>query len=238
MARPKLVVDEQEVDEIINIKLEELGGVKSKLTYNNVWMLNKRIANNTEHLRENGAQYSLYGYQFWAASYKGNDYYGKRRIDEIKSEETFILAGKQFTPQMQDIFVLFDKYGGTSKSVSILKEKMLQLFEKDRTKIGYLEEELKVTEKKLENANRSLEKFQDNFIKMFFDSQEENNSLQNVMQLKKSGDVMLDQQLKEMFGDKLVKVVEEIDEAKIDPNKVISQRKVQVRRKKLEEEGF
>ena len=43
MARQKAKVNKNEVDEIISLKLNDLGGLKSKLTYNNVWNFNKEL---------------------------------------------------------------------------------------------------------------------------------------------------------------------------------------------------
>ena len=46
MARAKRTIDKEEVDEIIYLKLKELGGMKKRLTYNSVFTFNKEIANN------------------------------------------------------------------------------------------------------------------------------------------------------------------------------------------------
>lgn len=231
MARPKLEIDEKEIDEIIHLKLQDLNGVKSKLTYNNVWVFNKKIANNKQYVRENGSEYNLYGYQFWASSYKGVDYLGKRRIDEIKSQDSFILAGKQFTAKMQDLVVLFDKYGSNEKEMCILRDKILRIFEKDRKQIEYLEEELEAAEEKLKNATNRLEKFQNNFLEMFYASQSEYNSLPNVMRLAKSEDEVINQQLREMF-------INRLEDVERNDVKSLSEKRLQQRRQELEEQGF
>lgn len=49
MARAKRTIDKEEVDEIIYLKLKELGGMKKRLTYNSVFTFNKEIANNPKY---------------------------------------------------------------------------------------------------------------------------------------------------------------------------------------------
>jgi len=45
MARPQISVNKAEIEEIIGLKIRNLGGIKSKLTYNNVWNFNKKLVN-------------------------------------------------------------------------------------------------------------------------------------------------------------------------------------------------
>lgn len=173
----------------------------------------------------------MYGYQFWASNYKGVDYLGKRRIDEIKSQDSFILAGKQFNAKMQDLVVLFDKYGTNEKEMCILRDKVLRIFEKDRKQIEYLEEELEAAEEKLKNTTYRLERFQDNFLEIFYASQSEYNSLPNVMRLAKSEDEVINQQLRDMFS-------ERVDDIERKDVKSLSEKRLQQRRQELDEQGF
>ena len=106
MARAKRTVDEVEVDEIINLKLEELGGRKNKLTANGLAKFSKKIANNEEYIRSDGSLFNYYGYDFWASDYKGEDYYGKKRLAEIKNSVEVRVAGRDFLPEVQDIILL------------------------------------------------------------------------------------------------------------------------------------
>ena len=66
MSRYKNKYDKDEVWEIIKLKLEQLGGVKSNLTYNNVWNFNKKLVEDKVK-RSNGEYFNLYGYTFWAS---------------------------------------------------------------------------------------------------------------------------------------------------------------------------
>ncbi len=230
MARPKIEVDEKEVDEIINLKLNELSGVKGRLTYNNVWNFNKELVKN-KILNYKGNQFRLYGYTFWAATYNGIDYIGKQKIDEIKSQDSFILAGKEFVTKMQDLIVIFDKYGTDDREGRLLREKILRLFEKDRIQMQYLQKELEVEVNRNKELSASLTKFQDDYLEMFFESNDSNNSLPNVMQLSKSGDEVLKHKLTEMFPNRL----QEIERKNVSS---LSKKKLSKRYEELEGQGF
>ena len=197
MARPKVEYEEQEVDEIIKLKLAQIYGNESKLTYNNVWNFNKEISDNTKYIRKNGEKFKLYGYTFWASGYNGEDYYGKQRIDKIKSEDEFILAGKTFVTEMQDIFILVDKY---HKRPQVLSAKLIKLFESDRMKVKNLVEQNKSSSLALKNAKDDLERFKKNFATLFYNSESTRNSLKNVISLTKSEDKVMYDVIKEMFN--------------------------------------
>lgn len=235
MARPRIKIDKREVEEIIMLKLEELSGVKSKLTYNNVWNFNKKIANNGKYIRENGEMYRLYGYQFWAAEYKGKAYFGKEKIDEIKSQDEFILVGKSFNADIQDIFILIDKYG---KSPECLKKKLVNLFEKDRKKITFLQSENKMLQEKLRRTEDYLKRFQEGFGSMFYKSQSKNNSLKDVMTLVKSEDPIIVNELRGMFNNDLSRFQMDNEFDNIGNKVIIPLETRDKRRKELEEEGF
>ncbi|WP_410495702.1 hypothetical protein QTL86_18590 [Cellulosilyticum sp. ST5] len=235
MARPRTKVDEEEVDEIIKLKLEKLGGVKSKLTYNNVWGFNKEIANKQQHKRSNGKMFTLYGYQFWAAEYKGEPYLGKRRIDEIKNEDAFILAGKEYIAQMQDVYILVDRY---ARSPKVLRERMAKLLENDRIRIKFLEQEVKMLREKLKTSEDNLYKFQKGFGELFYKSKGAKNSLKNVMALNKSEDPIIVDELKGMFNNDISRFEEDNEFDDIGNKVVIPLEVKNKRRDELEKEGF
>jgi hypothetical protein len=237
MARPKMKYEEQEVDEIIELKLAQLCGQKSKLTYNNVWNFNKEITNNKKYTRKNGEKYKLYGYSFWATGYNGEDYYGKHRIDEIKGEDEFILAGKAFIAEMQDISLLVNRY---HKNPQVLSEKLIKLFESDRKKIKMLVEQNQSLCLALKNANNNLEGFKKSFATVFYNSAETKNSLRDVISLTKSEDKVIYDELKNMFIDDN-KLINKSEEGSIGLNIIDFKEKTSIVEKKirkLEEEGF
>lgn len=135
MARAKRTIDKEEVDEIIYLKLKELGGMKKRLTYNSVFTFNKEIANNPKYKRKNGELFTLYGYDFWASSYNNEDYYGRQRINEIKNTSNVIVAGKEFIPEVEDIHALVNDY---YKKPEVLYKKLAKVFEMDKNKLKNL----------------------------------------------------------------------------------------------------
>lgn len=192
--RPKLKYDEVEVEEIIKMKLDELGGLANKLTFNNVKILNDKIANNPEYKRADGSLYRNYGYTFWVS--KG--YYGYETILKKKENNEFKLAGESFLPEMKDILVLTEKF---HKKPSVLSSRLIKLFEEDRKKIKHLTEQNNQLMEALKEAKDELEQFKAGFASVFFNSANEHNSLEDVLTLTKSDDSTIRDELKNMFND-------------------------------------
>lgn len=206
MARQRTEVDVLEIEEIIQLKLKELGGLKSKLTYNNVWNFNKELVK-SQVKRSNGECFKLYGYTFWASNYNGEDYLGKAKIDEIKNSNEITLAGETFSKDIQDILILVDKYKNKPQDLS---KKLVKLFESDRKKIEALSEQNKKLNDEVVKLRDSLDKFEKGFATMFCNSVYTDNSLNDVMSLKRSGDQYVVDELKNMFNkdeDKISKIL-------------------------------
>ena len=234
MARPKSEYDEEEVKEIILLKLDDLLGVKSKLTPNKVFTFNKKIdEKNSGYLRKNGEPFKLYGYHFWYTETE----FGRKQIDEIKSEEEFILAGKSFTPNTMDIPVLVNKY---HKKPEELTRKLINLFEKDRTKIKILEQERDEYIEKLNKANEMFEEQRQSFLSLFMESDNQTNSLKDVKSLKRSEDGLINDELKNVIGDNcdVDSVTVAINNDNIVRVDWESQKSTKERRSQLEDMGF
>lgn len=196
MARKKNTIDKSEVEEIIALKIQDLGGIKSKLTYNNVWNVNKQLVKE-KRKRSNGNLFNLYGYTFWASNYNGEDYYGKSTIDRIKSTDNIILAGESFTVELQDILIIVDKFHNKPQELS---KRLIKLFEKDRKKIKSLKEQNDKLNKELVKLRKNIELLEHGFATMFYNSIYTDNSLNDVTSLKKSGDFFVLEELKYMFN--------------------------------------
>ncbi len=145
MARQKNEIDIEEIDEIIYLKLNELGGLKSRLSYNNVWTYNKKLVKNNV-LRSNGKPFKLYGYTFWAYNYNDEDYYGKAKIDQLSEQN-------------------------------------------------------KLLNKTIVELRKQLNNFEQGFATVFYNSIYTDNSLNDVMSIKRSGDCFVSDELKAMFND-------------------------------------
>ncbi|WP_238900269.1 hypothetical protein [Clostridium sp. YIM B02500] len=243
MARRKRKIDNQEVKEIINLKLQELNGDKSKLTYNSVYKFNQNISNNEQYKRNNGEAFNSYGYDFWAGSYKGQDYYGKEQIDKLKSEINPIIAGESFELEIQDIIVLVDKYRNNS---GLLTKKLIHCFESDRKKISILKNENTKLKNKLKKAQLDLKLFEQGFASMFYNSSLVDNSLIDVISLTKSSDRYVYDELKNMFNneeDRLQKIFDNESNDKIINRSVINiddkkKELIDNEIKKIEDMGF
>lgn len=192
--RPKLKYDADEVDEIIKMKLNELGGLANKLTFNNVKIFNDKIANNPKYKRADGSLYKNYGYTFWVS--KG--YYGYETILKKKQSDEFKLAGESFLPEVKDILVLVEKF---HKKPNILSARLVKLFEDDRKKLNHLLEQNNKLMEALKETKDELEQFKVGFASIFYNSANPHNSLDNVLALTKSGDPDIKDELKTMFND-------------------------------------
>lgn len=230
MARAKRTIDKEEVDEIIYLKLKELGGMKKRLTYNSVFTFNKEIANNPKYKRENGELFSLYGYDFWASSYNNEDYHGRQRINEIKNTSNVIVAGKEFIPEVEDIHTLVNEY---YKKPEILYKKLARVFEMDKNKLKSLEEENKKLKKEKEDLQKALQSFEYEFASIFCNSRLADNSLVDVISMNKTKDSVVYDSLKNMFkDDKLEEFSKSKEINNIEPNNVVSLKREERRKKR------
>ena len=196
MARTKRIVDETEVDEIIMLKLDELGGRKNKLSANNLAKFSKKIANNKEYTRDDGSLYNYYGYDFWAGEYKGVPYYGKKRLAEIKNTVNVTVAGKEFLPGIEDILILVDKY---HKDPEILGKKLCKIFEDDKKKIKRLTERVSDLQEEKDKLKTNLDDFKRGFASLFLNSNSTDNSLEDVMSVPRMKDGIVSAELQNMF---------------------------------------
>lgn len=198
MARAKREIDKDEIEEIILLKLEELGGRKSKLTANNVAKFSKEIANNEKYKRKNGKLFNYYGYDIWAGRYKGQDYYGKIKLAEIKNSIDVVAVGKEFIPDIQDIIILVDK---NYKEPEKLSKKLISIFESDKKRIDKLSKELDKVKEQNKRLKQNLQDFQEGFLNMFFNSNQTDNSLTDILTVPRAKDGYISQELQDMFKD-------------------------------------
>lgn len=195
MARQKLNFDEEEVREIINLKLIELNGDTTKLTANNVKTFNEKIANNPRYKRTNGDLFRKYSYTFWI----DKNYFGNKEVMKFKKENSdFTLIGDCFIPEAQDIQILINRHG---KNLPVLTEKLIIMLENDKKELSDLKSQLIEMTKKYDKAVKELESFKQSFATIFMNSSESINSLNNVINMKNEGDIIICDELKTMFSD-------------------------------------
>jgi hypothetical protein len=235
MSRKKTIVINDEVEEIVSLKLEDVGGIKTKLTYNNVWNFNKSLVGK-KCKRSNGEFFNLYGYTFWASSYNGEDYLGKQIIDKIKRADNFIIAGESFAFETRDILCLVEKY---HKNPPELSKRLINLFECDRRKVESLREQNEKLNQELIKRREDMRLLERGFATIFYNSNNLDNSMKDVISLKKSGDTSVLDELKNMFNQNESKIGRLLNEERTYVNKPSEVNVINLNnRKTLEKEGL
>lgn len=230
----KIDVDKREIDEIIKLRITELEGDVSKLTYNSVWKFNQRISKDKNYKRYDGKNFTSYGYHTWAGKYKNEYGYGKVRIDEIKKDamsknnssvdsnyfELMEMANEEFVSSMNDIILLVSDL---HTQPEVLTRRLVKVFKRDKRTIIELEKENKELKEKLAIEEDKNNKLETGVINLFFASSSPNNSMENMINLSKSEDSFSYNELKNMFNSdeerirKLIKIKEdEKNESLID----------------------
>lgn len=196
MARKKREIDKVEVEEILKMQLREINGVVKKLSYNGTATLNKKIANNPEFIRENGELFNLYPYDFWGGSYKGEDNYGKKRIDEIKSQRNVDFTEQVFEQGVHDVVLAInDLHSSPTK----LSKVIINIVEKDRKKIERLEKEKEELMANMMAQKQKIEMMEQAIYNIFYNSKSGKNSIQNMLSLTKSDDWFMKSQIENAF---------------------------------------
>lgn len=235
MARKKRDFDEVEVEEIIKLRLSEINGLIDKLSYNGVSKLNKRIANNSEFKRQNGQLFKLYPYDFWGGTYKGNDNYGKCRIDDIKANKKLELFSDVFDSNLKDVILAVnDLHKNPVKLTKILTN----IYEKDKRKVEKLDQEVKLLKDQNKNLVETLDMMQNVMYTLFYCSQSSKNSLTNMLNLKCSEDSFVFSQIEKAFygQEELIQLLKE--NPKKQEGKNVIELKNNNRRKKLDNLGI
>jgi len=231
--REKLKYDEQEVDEIIQLKIDDLKGDISKLTFNNVKSFNKKIAQNPFYVRSNGLLYANYSDTFWG---DGN-YYGYQQVCRRK-EVKFKIVGETFTPETKDILVLVNKYINNPQK---LTQKLVKLFEDNDKELADLRIEMPKLSSKIKELEVELERFKRGFVNVFMNSAETHNSLTDVYSLRKSEDCFIRDELQDMFNDDFNiwgQIKELPDKLNLNVVPIRSKPTLEDKMKELEKEGF
>lgn len=117
----------------------------------------------------------------------------------IKNENAdFTLVGDCFVPEAHDIQILVNRHG---KNLPVLTEKLITMLEDDKRELSDLRSQFGEMKKKYDSVVKELEEFKKSFASIFMNSVENINSLNNVMNLKNDGDIIIHDELKTMFSD-------------------------------------
>lgn len=195
MARPKKVIDTTEVDEIIQLILEKLEYKNNKLNYNNVWQFNQKLVEEGV-LRKNNEPFNLYGYAFWASSYNGEPYYGKSKIDEIKTTSPIVIAGENMDITEADVHFLIKRYKHRPEELS---RRFIKIFEKNNSTIQKLKNQNIELNKQIIKLRSEKESLENSLLMLFYNSQYTTNSMVNIMSSSKEGDSLLKKEFKNIY---------------------------------------
>lgn len=190
----------EEVDEIIELKIQEIDGAVAKLTSNGVWQFNKKIAQNPEVLRKNGKLFSYYSSDFWSAKYKGNDNYGKSRIQYYKNKSSNkVIFDGSFNPGIKDIVLAVQNlHSKPERLIRVLQgmylEKVNEIETLRKERDGYKEEY---------NKQKELNKMMQGAVyNLFFASSDARTSLRNVMDLERVKDKFIVNELESVVANR------------------------------------
>lgn len=189
MARKKVAYTEeniQEVNEILQKKFIEVNYVPSKITYNNVFKFNKEIADNDNYIRHNGKKFTLYSYDFWCNSYKGEPNLGKKLVDEFKAlnQIEHIITDDLSTPAKR----IISKVHELKDKPEYLNKYLVKSLKDTDTKLIKLETENTELKDEVSKLKEELRLMQGAIHNIFYNSASSRNSLSNMMSLSKSQD--------------------------------------------------
>ena len=190
----------KEVDEIIELKIKELDGIASKLTYNNVWQFNKKISKNPDYKNFKGEQFNCYSSDFWSAKYKNKDNYGRARITYYKDKgyKDAIFNG-DFDSNIKDIVLAVnDLHSKPEKLIKVLGK----IFEEKTKTIEILETSLEEYKTLLQAKEKLIKQMEKSTYNLFFASSDSRNSLRDMMNLRRSKDKFLINELESAVGNR------------------------------------
>ena len=252
MANPKIEYDIDEIDEIIDLHKKELKkkGLSMKLKPKSVSDFNTYLVENNIK-RKNGDDFNHYKYHFWAGKQPttGEFNYGKKVIMKKNEEMVEGIVGESKDADVVDIVTIIQK---NYKNVSKLTSLIVQHFNKiKKTNKSLLDNNLKLEEenKRLKERYKKLE---DGITTIMFNSQNPNNSLNDMLTFQKSQDKFISDELNMMFedGNTRFEKLSNLSVEALSPNSsnevnnlqniisLQSRKKVQERISSLEDEGF
>lgn len=232
MANKKIEYDECEVEEIIEITFERVNNQVRKLNPNKVKTVNAQIANNPNFKRNNGKLFKLYSHTFWI----DKKYYGNQRVKSFISEKSeYIVAGKTFEPEVQDIYILVDRH---KNNIEALKTALVNMFEADKQELAYLRKEVRKLKDAHEKDMEDLEVFRQGFVNLFMSSNQPGNSLLDVVSCTRSEDEPLVDELKTMFNDDLSIISKSKPSLTLVENNTLQESDILARIAELKNEGL
>ena len=195
VGRPQNEYDIEEVDEIIEKKYNSVEGDISKLSYYSVTQFNKYLTEK-KFKNNNGNIFRNYGFYFWIGEYKGKINYGKERIDYYKNHKQIHVGGELFEIDTTDIELIIDN---NKDDLQTMKRRLVKVFKKERSQNLMNEKQFIQMQKDIVYYKKLVEQYQEALLMLFYNSQYSNNSLNDVITLKKAGDNLIMNELSTIF---------------------------------------
>lgn len=195
--RPKIKYDVNEIKEIIELKLNSIDFDMSKFTYNSVFNFNKYLVKSQKYNSQNKL-FKLYGYSFWATDYKGKSNYGKEQIDLYKQHTPMTAAGEIFEVDTYDIETIIDNNINNPQK---MKRILIKMFNKERRSNANNDKTFYEIHNTLNEYKIMVEQYKKVLFTLFYNSRFSNNSLNDVITLKKEGDENIKKTIYQIFDD-------------------------------------
>lgn len=188
-----------EVEEIIQLKIQDLDGFNNKLTFYNVYQFNKKIANNPNYLNSKGKVFNQYSSDFWSVKYKNTDNYGRARIlyHKEKKFDTNNVFNGEFNPDIKDIILAVQEL---HKKPERLIKCLERIYTEDKNTIQTLQSTNDELRDLVEKQNTLIKNMEQAMYNIFFASTDSRNSLKDVLSLKKSKDWFVKDELEGLVG--------------------------------------
>lgn len=193
--RPKIQYDAKEITEIIELKLKSVDYDISKLTYNSVFKYNQYLVKNK---KRNSSEkiFSLYGYTFWAADYKGQPNFGKEQVDLYKQHNIPLIAGDYFEAGTHDIEAVIDNNIDNPKK---MKSILIKIFQKERSNNARNDKKFNEMQQEVKEYKNLANQYKQAIFMMFYNSRFSDNSLTDVVTLQKDGDTYVQNEILHIF---------------------------------------
>lgn len=195
--RPKTLYDIEEINEIIEMKFKSVDYNISRVTYNSVFKFNQYLVD-TKKQNSKKELFKLYGYSFWATDYKGVPNFGKEQIDLYKQHNNPLIAGEPFEVGIDDIEAVIDNNINNPQK---MKKILIKIFQKERKNNACNDRKFDEMQQEVIKYKNLMSQYKQAIFMMFYNSRISDNSLNDVMCLKKEGDTYIQKEIQHIFKD-------------------------------------
>ena len=204
MAKPRLQYNTEEIDEILDLyakSIKKSGKLLTEFKSKTISKFNEKLVNDRTK-RRNGEIFNLYRYNFWAGKNRstGEYNYGKKIIIQRNEELLNKLTKANTMVEMQDVINIINR---NIKTPNKMTELLCIYLKKEKDKVSTLINENIELTNQVRNLKSKNQMLTDIYTNLFFNSQNPNNSLYDMLSLKKMNDKFICEELEHMYDDGL-----------------------------------